>query len=107
MTALLTPRKTVMALPNRTCQPFVEALGQSSSLIIDLSADYRFDTTGEWTYACPELVKRSKIAQSTRISCPGCYSTGSQLGIAPLVPHLGGVPTVFGVSGVCAPLPQY
>ncbi|KAG8406434.1 Protein arg-6, mitochondrial [Metarhizium acridum] len=89
----------VMALPNKTCQPFVEALGQSSSLIIDLSADYRFDTTGKWTYSCPELVKRSKIAQSTRISCPGCYSTGSQLGISPLVPYLGGVPTVFGVSG--------
>ncbi|KAH7019570.1 putative acetylglutamate kinase [Ilyonectria destructans] len=89
----------VMALPNNTCQPFVEALGQSSSLIVDLSADYRFDPTGTWTYACPELVKRSKIAQSTRISNPGCYSTGAQLGIAPLVPYLGGVPTVFGVSG--------
>ncbi|EFY95765.1 acetylglutamate semialdehyde dehydrogenase [Metarhizium robertsii] len=89
----------VMALPNKTCQPFVEALSQSSSLIIDLSADYRFDSTGKWTYSCPELVTRSKIAQSTRISCPGCYSTGSQLGIAPLVPYLGGVPTVFGVSG--------
>ncbi|KAK9442294.1 N-acetyl-gamma-glutamyl-phosphate reductase, type 1 [Metarhizium brunneum] len=89
----------VMALPNKTCQPFVEALSQSSSLIIDLSADYRFDSTGKWTYSCPELVTRSKIAQSTRISCPGCYSTGSQLGISPLMPYLGGVPTVFGVSG--------
>jgi N-acetyl-gamma-glutamyl-phosphate reductase common form len=88
-----------MALPNKACQPFIDSLGKTSSLIIDLSADYRFDTTGEWTYSCPELVKRSKIAQSTRISCPGCYSTGAQLGIAPLVPYLGGVPTVFGVSG--------
>jgi hypothetical protein len=90
----------VMALPNKACQPFIDSLGKTSSLIIDLSADYRFDTTGEWTYSCPELVKRSKIAQSTRISCPGCYSTGAQLGISPLVPYLGGVPTVFGVSGV-------
>lgn len=89
----------VMALPNNVCQSFVDALGDSSSLIIDLSADYRFDTTGKWTYSCPELVTRSKIAQSTRISCPGCYSTGSQLAISPLVPYLGGVPTVFGVSG--------
>ncbi|KAH6686159.1 putative acetylglutamate kinase [Plectosphaerella plurivora] len=89
----------VLALPNKTCQPFVEALGPSRSLLVDLSADYRFDSTGEWTYALPELVKRSKIAQSTRISNPGCYATGSQLGIAPLVPFLGGVPTVFGVSG--------
>lgn len=83
----------VMALPNGVCQPFVQALGQSSSLIIDLSADYRFDDT--WgSYGLPELVQRSKIAQSTRISCPGCYSTGSQLALAPILEHLGGMPTV-------------
>jgi N-acetyl-gamma-glutamyl-phosphate reductase/acetylglutamate kinase len=99
LTDVLTIYK-VLALPNKACEPFVEALGPSPSLIVDLSADYRFDSTGEWTYALPELVKRSKIAQSTRISNPGCYATGSQLGIAPLVPFLGGVPTVFGVSGV-------
>ncbi|KAI1307525.1 N-acetyl-gamma-glutamyl-phosphate reductase [Xylaria venustula] len=87
----------VMALPNGVCQPFVQALGQSSSLIIDLSADYRFDAT--WGYGLPELIQRSKIAQSTRISNPGCYATGSQLALAPIVEHLGGVPTVFGVSG--------
>lgn len=90
-----------MALPNNACQSFVEALDGSSSLIIDLSADYRFDTTGKWTYSLPELVKRSKIAQSNRLSCPGCYSTGAQLGISPLLPYIQGVPTVFGVSGVC------
>jgi N-acetyl-gamma-glutamyl-phosphate reductase / acetylglutamate kinase len=96
-----------MAMPNHACQPFVEALNQGSSVIVDLSADYRFDSTGEWTYALPELVKRSKIAVSTRISNPGCYATGAQLGIAPLLPYLGGVPTVFGVSGVCrrSPMP--
>ncbi|KAI8626863.1 N-acetyl-gamma-glutamyl-phosphate reductase [Xylariaceae sp. FL1651] len=88
----------VMALPNGVCQPFVDALGQSSSLIIDLSADYRFDDT--WgSYGLPELVQRSKIAQSTRISCPGCYSTGSQLALAPILEHVGAQPTVFGVSG--------
>ncbi|KAI1281275.1 N-acetyl-gamma-glutamyl-phosphate reductase [Xylaria sp. FL0933] len=87
----------VMALPNGVCQPFVQALGQSQSLIIDLSADYRFDNT--WAYGLPELVQRSKIAQSTRISNPGCYATGSQLALAPIVEHLGGMPIVFGVSG--------
>ncbi|KAK0386684.1 hypothetical protein NLU13_6519 [Sarocladium strictum] len=89
----------IMALPNNVCKSFVEALDQSPSLIVDLSADYRFDTTNRWTYSLPELVKRNKIADSTRISCPGCYATGSQLGISPLVPYLGGVPTIFGVSG--------
>ncbi|TRX89879.1 hypothetical protein FHL15_009151 [Xylaria flabelliformis] len=87
----------VMALPNAVCQPFVEALGQSKSLIVDLSADYRFDST--WAYGLPELIQRSKIAQSTRISNPGCYSTGSQLALAPILEHVGAMPTVFGVSG--------
>ncbi|KAF4955799.1 hypothetical protein FSARC_11752 [Fusarium sarcochroum] len=87
----------VMALPNGVCQPFVEALGKTSSLIVDLSADYRF--TSEWTYGLPELIQRSKIAQSNRISNPGCYSTGSQLAVAPLTEFLGGIPTIFGVSG--------
>ena len=90
----------VMALPNGVCKPFVDAIeqvGNNKSVIVDLSADYRFDKN--WTYGLPELVDRSKIARATRISNPGCYATAAQLGIAPLVPHLGGQPTVFGVSG--------
>jgi N-acetyl-gamma-glutamyl-phosphate reductase/acetylglutamate kinase len=89
----------VMALPNGVCKPFVDAVeqGRGHSVIVDLSADYRFDKS--WTYGLPELVKRSDIAKATRISNPGCYATAAQLGIAPLVPFLGGQPTVFGVSG--------
>jgi N-acetyl-gamma-glutamyl-phosphate reductase/acetylglutamate kinase len=86
----------VMALPNGVCQPFVDALGQSSSLIIDLSADYRFKENGPWTYGLCELKPRNKLALSNRISCPGCYSTGSQLALAPILDHLGGIPQVFG-----------
>ncbi|MCJ1410988.1 Protein arg-6, mitochondrial [Ptychographa xylographoides] len=90
----------VMALPNGVCKPFVDAIeqvGKNESVVIDLSADYRFDSN--WTYGLPELVDRSKIAKAIRISNPGCYATAAQIGIAPLVPHLGGDPTVFGVSG--------
>jgi len=89
----------VMALPNGVCKPFVDAIeqGAKKSVIIDLSADNRFDPT--WTYGLPELVDRSQIAKATRISNPGCYATAAQLGLAPLVPFLGGQPTVFGVSG--------
>jgi N-acetyl-gamma-glutamyl-phosphate reductase/acetylglutamate kinase len=91
----------VMALPNGVCKPFVEAInegkGPQNSVIVDLSADYRFDN--KWTYGLPELVNRSDIAKATRISNPGCYATAAQLGIAPLVPFLSGEPTVFGVSG--------
>ncbi|KAI9826981.1 MAG: Protein arg-6, mitochondrial [Sarea resinae] len=89
----------VMALPNGVCKPFVDAIEQvqKNSVIIDLSADYRFDN--KWTYGLPELVNRSDIAKATRISNPGCYATAAQIGIAPLVPFLGGQPTAFGVSG--------
>ncbi len=90
----------VMALPNGVCKPFVDAIEEVSnnqSVIVDLSADYRFNKS--WTYGLPELVDRAKIAKATRISNPGCYATAAQIGIAPLIPHLGGQPSVFGVSG--------
>lgn len=93
----------VMALPNGVCKPFVDAIeesGHKDSVIVDLSADYRFDSS--WTYGLPELVKRSKITGATRISNPGCYATAAQLGIAPLLEYLAPAPanpTVFGVSG--------
>lgn len=90
----------VMALPNGVCKPYVDAIeetGRGQSVIVDLSADYRFDP--KWTYGLPELVQRASIAKATRISNPGCYATAAQLGIAPLLEHLEGTPTVFGVSG--------
>ncbi|KAL9042185.1 MAG: hypothetical protein Q9214_003858, partial [Letrouitia sp. 1 TL-2023] len=90
----------VMALPNGVCKPYIEVInetGNPSTVVVDLSADYRFDP--DWTYGLPELVDRSKIAKATRISNPGCYATAAQIGIAPMLEHLGGQPTVFGVSG--------
>lgn len=44
----------VMALPNGVCKPFVDAVdavGKGKSVIVDLSADYRF--TDKWTYGLP------------------------------------------------------
>jgi len=90
----------VMALPNGVCNPFVDAVNQGAgdkNVVVDLSADYRFDSG--WTYGLPELVSRANIAKAKRISNPGCYATAGQLGIAPLIPYLSGQPTVFGVSG--------
>jgi N-acetyl-gamma-glutamyl-phosphate reductase/acetylglutamate kinase len=93
----------VMALPNGVCKPYVEAINQVQkgsdrrSVIIDLSADYRFDDS--WVYGLPELTKRSEIYSCTRISNPGCYAIAAQLAIAPILDHLGGNPVVFGVSG--------
>ncbi|KAF3902404.1 hypothetical protein ABW20_dc0108342 [Dactylellina cionopaga] len=94
----------IMALPNGVCRPFVDAIvagggakEPGSSIIVDLSADYRFDDS--WTYGLPELIKRETIAQAARISNPGCYATAAQLAIAPLIDNINGSPTVFGVSG--------
>ncbi|TPX36677.1 hypothetical protein SmJEL517_g01197 [Synchytrium microbalum] len=90
----------VMALPNNICLPFVDSLNKadSNALIVDISADFRFNDS--WTYGLPELYgARSKVQKSKRVSNPGCYATGSQLAIAPLVPYLSSSPTVFGVSG--------
>lgn len=45
----------VMALPNGVCKPFVDAVdsvGKGKSVIVDLSADYRF-TGKNWTYGLP------------------------------------------------------
>lgn len=96
----------VMALPNGVCKPFVDAIesGRSDShksVIIDLSADYRFDDSKEWVYGLPELGNRASLTDATKISNPGCYATGAQIGISPLVDYISKTerPTVFGVSG--------
>ncbi|CAH6718306.1 protein Arg5p,6, mitochondrial [[Candida] jaroonii] len=92
----------VMALPNGVCKPFVEAIESvknSKSKIIDLSADYRFDTTGEWVYGLPELQSRSQIQQAKKISNPGCYATAGQVAIAPMIPYITSTPSIFGISG--------
>ena len=93
----------IMALPNGVCKPYVDAIQEGrrgsdhKSVIVDLSADYRFDKS--WTYGLPELVSRSDIHDAKQISNPGCYATAAQLGLAPLLEHIGGEPTIFGVSG--------
>lgn len=97
----------VMALPNGVCKPFVDAIDKGSkertsgesSVIVDLSADYRFEQG--WTYGLPELYSREAIRTSKRISNPGCYATSTQLLIAPLIKYLKrpAWPTVFGISG--------
>lgn len=85
----------VLALPNGKSAPFVEAIAPDV-VIVDLSADWRFDPT--WYYGLPELT-RGKYAGQKRIANPGCYATAMQLAIAPLVESLAAPPSCFGVSG--------
>ncbi|KAJ2006544.1 hypothetical protein H4R26_001309 [Coemansia thaxteri] len=102
----------ILALPNGVAAPFVDAIdsatallpatSQSQPIVVDLSADYRFDITGQWAYGLPELHRKDLASWTTgRITNPGCYATGSQLGLAPLLPYMDAtrLPSVFGVSG--------
>ena len=88
----------VLALPNKVSPPFVAALDASASdaAIIDLSADWRFDDA--WVYGWPERL-RAELAGARRIANPGCYATGMQTALWPLMDLLDGPPHCFGVSG--------
>jgi N-acetyl-gamma-glutamyl-phosphate reductase/acetylglutamate kinase len=105
----------VLALPNGLAPKFVATLdeiaafrGKEKTVIIDLSADYRFDDA--WVYGLPEHPgNRSLLRSATRISNPGCYATGAQTALMPLLQPAdsscklriepGSIPAIFGVSG--------
>lgn len=98
----------VLAMPNNVAAPFVAALQgetehDSGPLLIDLSADYRFNA--DWTYGFPEHHgQRERLANAKRIANPGCYATGAQAALLPLVQagfltSSESPPSVFGVSG--------
>lgn len=88
----------VLALPNGKAAACVAAFDAAGvdPVIIDLSADYRFDDN--WYYGLPELT-RARYAGQRRISNPGCYATAMQLAIAPMCDALDGPVQCFGVSG--------
>jgi N-acetyl-gamma-glutamyl-phosphate reductase len=88
----------VLALPNGKAAPYVAAIAaaKDDTVIVDLSADYRFDDS--WYYGLPELYRSSYRGQR-HISNPGCYATAMQLAIAPLKDSLAAPPACFGVSG--------
>lgn len=85
----------VLALPNSKAAPYVAAAAHDT-VVLDLSADYRFDA--DWYYGLPELT-RNKYSGQKRISNPGCYATAMQLAIAPMLEFLDGPTQCFGVSG--------
>jgi N-acetyl-gamma-glutamyl-phosphate reductase len=78
----------VLALPNGKAADVVAAFDAvaadslvATPVIIDLSADYRFDDG--WYYGLPELTRGAYRGQR-RISNPGCYATAMQLAVAPM-----------------------
>jgi hypothetical protein len=74
----------VLALPNGHAASYVSALRpdvaatpaatQQGPVLVDLSADMRFDA--RWQYGLPER-RRAALARATLISNPGCYATGA------------------------------
>ena len=93
----------VLALPNGKAAHIVRQFDEAAAdpafrqpVIIDLSADHRFDPA--WYYGLPELT-RGDYAGQRRISNPGCYATAMQLAIAPMLDALDGPVQCFGVSG--------
>ena len=89
----------ILALPNGAAGGFVAAMDEAGRdpVIVDLSADYRFDDS--WIYGMPEVYGREALASARRISNPGCYATAGQMAIAPLRDRVNGAAHVFGVSG--------
>jgi N-acetyl-gamma-glutamyl-phosphate reductase len=88
----------VLGLPNGMAAPFVEAIEESNAQakIVDLSSDYR--GADGWTYGLTEH-NRDSIKGASRVANPGCYATGIQLGLHPLLDSIAGEPIAFGVSG--------
>ncbi|MGX5202284.1 N-acetyl-gamma-glutamyl-phosphate reductase [Aliikangiella sp. IMCC44632] len=96
----------VLALPNGLAKDYLVAIENASispRLIIDLSADHRFDSN--WHYALPELQVNSQqrlpveASNSIKLSNPGCYATAMQLLLKPLCHLLKQPANCFGVSG--------
>ena len=74
-----------LCLPDDAAREAVAMVENPSACIIDASTAHR--TNDDWAYGLPELGKeyRRKIENSKRISVPGCYPTGFNLLIHPLV----------------------
>jgi N-acetyl-gamma-glutamyl-phosphate reductase len=73
----------VLCLPDDAAIEAVKLAEGSKCRIIDASSAHR--VAPGWTYGFPELVGRSKVAEASRVSNPGCYPTGFLGLLAPLI----------------------
>lgn len=104
------------ATPHGVAQAGMAEVFSSGTRVVDLSADFRIRDQKTWEtwygqdHQCPELiseavyglpeVNREKIAHARLVACPGCYPTGIQLGLKPLleVPGLINLETIVSSS---------
>lgn len=92
-----------LGMPHTVAQQYAPTLIDKGVKVIDLSADFRFDSVELYEktykvqhlapelneripYALPELF-RSEIPGAPALAAPGCYTTTSILALAPLMKH--------------------
>ena len=75
----------ILCLPDAAAREAVALIDNPAVKVIDASTAHRI--APDWTFGFPEMSKtqRAKIAVATRISNPGCYSTGFIALVRPLV----------------------
>jgi N-acetyl-gamma-glutamyl-phosphate reductase len=86
-----------LCLPDEAAKEAALLITNPSTRVIDASTAHRTDDG--WAYGIPELSAqhRTNIASSKRVSNPGCYATGFNMLMYPLVTE-GFVPTDYPVS---------
>lgn len=74
-----------LCLPDTAARESVSLVQNKSTRIIDASTAHR--TTNEWAYGLPELsqAQRAAVEGSKRVSVPGCYATGFNVLLYPLI----------------------
>jgi N-acetyl-gamma-glutamyl-phosphate reductase len=74
----------VLCLPDEAAREAVALIDAGSKVrVIDASSAHR--VTPGWVYGFPEVIGHDAVARATRVSNPGCYSTGFIALVAPLV----------------------
>jgi N-acetyl-gamma-glutamyl-phosphate reductase len=87
----------ILCLPDDAAREAVSLISNPAVRVIDASTAHR--TADGWSFGFPELDKgqRAAIQAATRVSNPGCYSTGAIALIRPLV-QAGLMPADYPVS---------
>lgn len=73
----------ILCLPDDAAREAVSLIANDRTKVIDASTAHR--VAPGWVYGFPEISGRDAVAQSKRVSNPGCYSTGFIALVAPLV----------------------
>lgn len=93
----------VLCLPDDAAREAVALIENRTTRVVDASTAHRVDDA--WAYGLPEMdaAQRASVADSTRVSNPGCWPTSVILAIRPLVDQkllASSTPmTVHGLSG--------